>query len=642
MFSDEDVLEIYRLSPPREEFRTEKSKFLPLLIETVSGRGFITERKLNQDFTHVVTTGTARLALPTMSSDLDVDVNILLQLVRSNYDLALLSNDENSIVPQQEREAIIKSLQELLATQIVTKTEFAHLHSIHPSSVESLVRIPYIQQSLEEEVDDYLLSKSYSRALSSSISQKLEKELNSVKTIELTPQSLPGTPPIWLIRQYIHILTGRADLVSLFHIEEKDDTIRCTPKKSILSKRDEVIAQLQSGEIFSLERTTFSRDFEAAYASSEELEEHLSGCLSIGIIGDFVVSTERLSRAAGEGVLRLDEQGYIRLSSIYPSETPHRIQEEVQERIAQIIMLTCSGRGMDVRRIEDFICTDTKYSTQRKALLDIAKAQAVRHWNLLKGAPDKEVKFQITELLTSIPAEDHLLRAIAQQKDFESVAAEQFSAEIADLEIKNESDFSMFWTERVTARVQNYTEGLKFVEDSKLHDQLADLLSSYVQKEFVLDMVSKARAQGLICSKRTRKNISRFEATLKTSKSDLASVLSILEKFDKKQGVSEVGPSSAEEVKKTLIQDMLRRMQKPKTDAPLMFLSLVIVLSAKHYPGVIYATGKFAPKLLKQLKSRLDGDDYERVEKWKELAKAGTLTKEDRSAMARMAEHTSS
>jgi hypothetical protein len=88
-----------------------------------------------------------------------------------------------------------------------------------------------------------------------------------------------------------------------------------------------------------------------------------------------------------------------------------------------------------------------------------------------------------------------------------------------------------------------------------------------------------------------------------------------------------------------MMDDMLRRLQKQKaSDGPVLFLMLVIVLFAKRYDGVVYATGKFAPKLLKQLKGNMTEEQYQTVEKWKEAAKTSSLTAEDRADMVRMAE----
>ncbi|KAF7565011.1 hypothetical protein PtrSN002B_002894 [Pyrenophora tritici-repentis] len=88
-----------------------------------------------------------------------------------------------------------------------------------------------------------------------------------------------------------------------------------------------------------------------------------------------------------------------------------------------------------------------------------------------------------------------------------------------------------------------------------------------------------------------------------------------------------------------MVEDMLRRLQKQKaSDGPVLFLTLVVVLFARQYDGVVYATGKFAPKLLKQLKGTLDKVQYEKVEAWKEAAKTNALTPEDRAEMVKMAE----
>jgi hypothetical protein len=172
-----------------------------------------------------------------------------------------------------------------------------------------------------------------------------------------------------------------------------------------------------------------------------------------------------------------------------------------------------------------------------------------------------------------------------------------------------------------------------------LHDQLSELLAAYIQKELVPETISKARTQNLILSRKTKKNIAKLETTMTSNKGDSNSILSTLDKFTKKQNISYTS-SSTNEFKNTMIQDMQRRMAKQQqkaSDGPVLFLTLVVVLFAKHHDGVVYATGKYAPKLLKQLKGKLEAEQYEQLEKWKEAAKAGTLGKEDREEMGRMA-----
>lgn len=332
------------------------------------------------------------------------------------------------------------------------------------------------------------------------------------------------------------------------------------------------------------------------------------------------------------------------LQSLITPEVPGEIEELVLDNVTQKVLTTVSDDGKAALRIGNFLVTDKTYQSMQQAVLSIAELQAKLQWDSLRDTPDKDPKFQMADVLAvtaekrDASGDTQVLHVVAQQKESEVAAAEQFSVTISDLESKNENDFSMFWAEKVSQRVYNYREGLKSIDETKLNEQLSDLLSSYLQKDLLPDAVSKSRSQGLQRSRRTRKNVNRFEATLKTSKSDVTSILSTLEKFGKKQGIAETEVEAAEAAKKVSIQDMVRRMQKPKTDAPSMFLSLVVILFAKHHRGVVYATGKFAPKLLKQLKTKLGDGGYEQVEKWKELAKAGTLSKEDRTAMVQMAE----
>lgn len=285
----------------------------------------------------------------------------------------------------------------------------------------------------------------------------------------------------------------------------------------------------------------------------------------------------------------------------------------------------------------DYLLTVQKYNEQLQTFSALAVDQAKHQWDRLKETPDTDLKMQPSEVVASIPGDCHLLRYLAQQAEFEAAALDHFTSMISNLEMQNEQDFSEFWSERVSLRLRNYTEGLKAISDAKLLEQLSELLSVHMQKDFLPDIVLKARAQGLVRSRRTRKNVNRFESTLKTGYTNLSSIASIVEKFDKKQSLEKMDTQAVEETKKALVQDMVRRMQKPKTDAPLMFLSFILVLFSRHNPGVVYATGKYAPKLLKLLKTQLSSEEFEQAERWKEQAKTGKLAQKDREQMIQMA-----
>lgn len=275
-------------------------------------------------------------------------------------------------------------------------------------------------------------------------------------------------------------------------------------------------------------------------------------------------------------------------------------------------------------------------------MLDLAKADAAIQWQQLKEDPKTNVKYLLSNITDQIPKARPgfpPLQGLLKEKVVERALEESFSAELLELEKQNETEFADFWTDRVATRTAIYTEGLTVIEDQKLQGQLSDLLAQYVQKDLVPDAISKATSQGLVLSRKTRKNIQKLESALSLDNMDVSALATSLDKFNKKQSIEAPAGPALEASKGTMLSDMARRMQKQKkSDGPLLFLTLVVFLFAKSNAGVVYATGKFAPKILKQLKSALDAEQYAQLEVWKEAAKAGTLSADDRDAMKKTVE----
>lgn len=248
-------------------------------------------------------------------------------------------------------------------------------------------------------------------------------------------------------------------------------------------------------------------------------------------------------------------------------------------------------------------------------------------------------KYSLSNTFYQIIEDNPVLQNLIKERALEREFDEAFSARISELEKQNEVEFADFWTDRVVTRVLIYSEGLATVEDTKLQDQLSELLALYIQKDLVPDALSKATSQGLVASRKTRKNAHKLESVLRAGRSDVSALTTSLDKFNKKQSIDAPASSALGSSKSTMLGDMARRMQKQrKSDGPLLFLTLVVFLFAKHNAGVVYATGKFAPKLLRHLKPLLETEQYAQLEAWKEAARAGTLSAEDRDGMKKMVE----
>jgi siroheme synthase (precorrin-2 oxidase/ferrochelatase) len=290
-------------------------------------------------------------------------------------------------------------------------------------------------------------------------------------------------------------------------------------------------------------------------------------------------------------------------------------------------------------QIGDILLTRAAYDGKRSTLLDHATSDATSQWEQLSSDPTKEAKFSLPNITTSITDDNSISKAMLKERTTEKALEEQFWNKIAEFETENEAGFSAFWTEKAALRITIYNDGLSSVEDQKLKDQLTELFAQYVQKELIPDVLSKARSRGHVLSRKSRKNIQRLESALQADGLDVPAILNSIDKFSKKQSIPPADAPVLEAAKQTMMSDMVRRMQKQKkSDGPLLFLTLVVLLLARHSNGIVYATGKFAPKLLKQLKSGLDPEQYAALEKWKDAAKTGSLNAEDREEMKKMAE----
>jgi hypothetical protein len=93
---------------------------------------------------------------------------------------------------------------------------------------------------------------------------------------------------------------------------------------------------------------------------------------------------------------------------------------------------------------------------------------------------------------------------------------------------------------------------------------------------------------------------------------------------------------SLEEKKHALLSDMTAAMAKDE-DAPRLFISLLIILYSSYHPSVLYATGKYVPKLLKALKPDIEAEQAKWLEEVKDAIKAGKATQEMKISMRKLA-----
>ncbi|KAF2184822.1 hypothetical protein K469DRAFT_708591 [Zopfia rhizophila CBS 207.26] len=651
MFSTEDIRHLTGLFLPENVLEPTETALsdVPALLISPSGDGLVSQKHTSHEFERFVRSGSefGRLSLSVLAHTLDVHSDVVLKFVKIFPHLALTSADNDDIVPKAQRDSLWRKLREAASSHVVMKKLFSQENNVSIESIDALARSSL---DSEESPDDllveispiegpYIVSQAYESALQDTIQQSLQAAQKDAEHVTFSPKELTGEPPVWYISKTIDTVLEKANEGQKWYLDRTLDAVHCTPQESLRRRRDVRMEQLNTGTMPYIDFQDFAGDFGELYPSFKDVRDYFSKAVAkspIDIIGAVAISKTWLDNFKDECMHTLERKGYADVITKIIQNFPMDYQSELRSRIKRLIISACENQPDTPipYMAGSFIMTEKCRDSYRGHLISEVGLHAKARFQALEEDPDKELRFQISDLLNQLPSRDDVFCALAEDisKDIER----QYWNDISNLESKNEAEFSAFWIDRVVPRLNIYVQGLNAIEDSKLRGQLSDLLSTYVVKELFPDTVSKARSQGLTRSRKTRKNVQKLENILKSGKMDIGSVVSAIEKFDKKQGIKEPDTASLADMKRGQVDDMVRKMQK-QSDGPLLFLTLVVVLLAKHQPGMVYATGKFAPRLMRQLKSSLKVEEYEQLEKWKDLAKAGALSAEDKEGIKRLA-----
>ncbi|KAH8726840.1 hypothetical protein GQ44DRAFT_770777 [Phaeosphaeriaceae sp. PMI808] len=656
MFTDKDAREIFSQFPPSIDH---SPVGLPSLVAASSGQGLITTHHVMAKFKRHMTEETKRIPLSNLANDIDVDPEFILELIHKSPALALLSDDGHNVVPKFERDAIREMLSETLSTRALLRKDYAAKSHIDPRSLNLLLND--VQEELVH-YEDIVCTVTYNKKLREEALDYITRAISNIVVIDLRPSDLAqlhGSPPKWLVLHHLEsILEASPEFVNDVFIKDIPEGIRIQSKHLREHTIQSWIHQMESNKAGYIDLQLVMTNGVCLYDTVSDVVLDFQKVPGLEIIDTFAISetwfeqlveqklkalhweemgTVDVANQLGEKFQFSDGEGHCSHRK-FPESLYSHLGRKVEQHIAAAMT---QSQNCDLHHFGTLVLTDERYILGREQLLEQAKENAASQWQYLKDDPSHEIKFDLSNSSGETPLERSIHSALSTEKATQKHTESQFWSSIAELETSNETAFATFWNERVDSRARIYNSGLSSISDPKLHGQLSELLASYVQKELVPESITKARSQHLILSRKTKKNVSKLEVALAASKSNAEAVLITIDKFNKKQGVESVlSADDVGEAKNGMVQDMLRRMQKQQkaSDGPVLFLTLVVVLFAKHHVGVVYATGKYAPKLLKLLKGKLETGQYEKVEKWKEAAKSSSLTSEDREEMRMMAE----
>ncbi|KAF2090183.1 hypothetical protein K490DRAFT_54583 [Saccharata proteae CBS 121410] len=261
----------------------------------------------------------------------------------------------------------------------------------------------------------------------------------------------------------------------------------------------------------------------------------------------------------------------------------------------------------------------------RQSLVDDAVKLAEQLWEseITASNPSEHIRFQPESLLRpkypQKPKMELPYPEILASDDDETIKT-AFLSKLASLEAETTTQFLALWHDRISLRLEIYTRGCRAVTtDAKLQSQLTEVLRDYAHQELIPETISRAQTRRLIRSTKLKKNITKLQEALQkpSSQQTLDSVLASLQKFAAKMDIPAPNDEDVAAKKEAYVADL--------------------VSVARRKEGVVYATGKLAPKLLKTVKGELDVETGDRLEKLKEAVKAGKVGEGEREELRRLA-----
>lgn len=327
----------------------------------------------------------------------------------------------------------------------------------------------------------------------------------------------------------------------------------------------------------------------------------------------------------------------------FPRELHNEIRVLLHNRTILYYRENGANRG-DILTLGDWLILVALITDLASAATRLGRITADEQMQLQSDSPTHVPNLSPAKFLERFHEESEtpleLLRHLWEIKRNESIsvaATTAFEKRIAELQKESQDQFVSLWTSRVVFKSSLYTAGVEALPAGPLKDQLSELVSTHLLHDLIPSTIKRARTKGLIRTPNLSKQLGKLETEITPTKDvRKSSPQDSLSKFAKKISLESPPSTQLATAKKEHLDDMVVVMSKDK-DGARLFLSLVIVLCASKKDGVIYATGKFAPKLLKAVKEELEENLYKRVEEIKELVKLGKVDKTVRVEMRELA-----
>ncbi|TID17553.1 hypothetical protein E6O75_ATG08299 [Venturia nashicola] len=672
IFDVPDVQELVQTFPQKissgDEFNPDPSELMML----VSGEGFIVRSFVTQLLENELEKKDGRLNVANLAASLNVAPEDLLRIFRDDQ-TAFFSKARSSILTRPELKNILEQLQSRADKMFVPATQFANELDMDP---KDLIRLAEMSDDLVQEGPLQLLqnprasppslgSTSYPYIHTLSLLLKTKKSLME----KMTSAQAEAKPTSWnfsemtglskdafsRLAQSLFPPTEKTDAIE-GDFESVEDGVRFVPHSYILRKVKHHAKEVARGDKVYCDLENLSKLYPKLLpnvSSAQEFVETVAherdgASAEFHVVSHYAIGNSSLNSNARTILEKLSDDRFTNTKP-YLKNFPREIDDEVRALLHnQTISYYCENGANreDILSHGDWLILAALITDLASAATRLGKTAANEQWQIQSENPvhltilSPPIFLERFHKESELPLEllRHLWAIQGSGSESISVAAmTAFEKRIAELQQENQDLFMSLWTSRAVLKSYLYNAGLQALPTSPLKDQLSELRSAHLLEDLIPNTIKRARTKGLVRTANLSRQISKLETEIAPTKDvRKSSPQDSISKFAKKMSIGTPSSNQLTTAKKEHIEDMVAAMNKDK-DGPRLFLSLVIVLCASRKEGIIYATGKFAPKLLKVIKEDLDEGLYKRLEEIKELVKLGKVDKTVRVEMRELA-----
>ncbi|KAK6502267.1 hypothetical protein TWF506_002850 [Arthrobotrys conoides] len=574
------------------------------IIPVKSGGGVCSREYIVKGLNGLIDNGKNRINFNEASKLLDVDDKYISAIVST------LPEDEwglngREIIPKQPFAHLENTLRNYLASKVVTVITYSREENITIEFLKKLVG--YLEREWDLKVcwlgDRYIYSQKFLEGV-------VEDIKNDIKDAE-TPVEFENLAVVregnWPV-EFGQKVLGRVGK------EDVDGTwtgSNFVPSIYKTRRQGEVV------DIFKKEGVIAVKAVKRGYIDKpdEFLKERVG---EVSLLKEHYVTKEWLEGVTEAAEKELENTGVANVKELASKLTPEE-QLNVQElfRKKQTRKLLEHGGCLVTRELLDELL---------KASFGYAKEEAEKTW----AATEKGRPMALTSVISwrSLSAflvkDDRLLQAASDSiaQSFLPKVSASYSDRVGELRETANAAARVHFVDKVYLRFVINRAAIEKIQDAGVQGKLAQDLMMYYQK-IIVDGLTKLRDR--VADTQSQRMNERIEDAISTvtnvfSSDDNKPIAGLhviqqeLESLMKDIGVNRPTEEEFDVSVKNKMEEMrseLRMQLEKASDLSLMLLVVLILLFSEHEGGILRATGKYAPKILKQLRHRLTDADYE-------------------------------